>query len=358
MNKTVCLLLIFLIILIIYRCFKGSYKEDEIESFVDVSHGNLDEAPMVSFPFKNIRDGKTDKNTNVIAIVAPFRNQDHFRQFDNLKNLNYKFIGISSYLQFPGVIQNEFDPAKGKSLAWYVDQCFAWIHCFRKPELVFSEDRWRDLPLLQMAQSDFTDPLSLKPNSKIPKKWDFIYICLKDNDLCQPGWNSINRNWILAQKALLLLCGKYKLKCLIIGRIGCPIDEVIRDQVTVKEQLKYWEFIESLQSSRFTFLPNIMDASPRILTESLCLNNPVLVNRHIIGGWKYVNSATGEFFSDEKDLENAYQRLEKNYKQYQPRKFFRRYYGPKVSGRRLAKFIRTIYPLFTPCSEAVPYCCD
>ena len=56
-----------------------------------------------------------------------------------------------------------------------------------------------------------------------------------------------------------------------------------------------------------------MDASPRILTESLCVNIPVLVNLNIIGGWKYVNSETGEFFRDETDLEEAYMRLNVNY---------------------------------------------
>lgn len=356
MNHLTKVSLILFIILIV-GAFDSHYRH-RIEGFVDVTHGNLEDAPMVSFPFKNIRVGDTKRNTNVIAIVAPFRNSDHQRQFEHLKNLNYKFVGISSYLQFPGIIKNQHDPALDKNLGWYIDQCIAWIHCFRKPNLVFSELKWRDLPLLQMAQSDFTNPLLVKPDHKIPKKWDFIYICLKDNDQCEPGWNSINRNWELAKKCFKILCGKYKLKGLIIGRQGCSIDPVIQPYLTIKPQLKYWEFIQSLQASRFTFLPNIMDASPRILTESLCVNIPVLVNVNIVGGWKYVNSQTGEFFQDENDLESAYIRLHNNYSQYRPREFFRAHYGPKISGKRLSKFLRTVYPLFTPCEEAVPYCCD
>lgn len=47
---------------------------------------------------------------------------------------------------------------------------------------------------------------------------------------------------------------------------------------------------------RVLFAPNLHDASPRVLAEALCLDVPILVNRHIVGGWKYVHSETGAFF--------------------------------------------------------------
>ena len=32
--------------------------------------------------------------------------------------------------------------------------------------------------------------------------------------------------------------------------------------------------------------------------QALALDVPLLMNRNIIGGWKYVNEKTGEFFND------------------------------------------------------------
>ena len=57
-----------------------------------------------------------------------------------------------------------------------------------------------------------------------------------------------------------------------------------------------------MSKCKFLFLPNIRDASPRVLTEALVVDVPVLVNKKIYGGTKYVNENTGELFSDEKDL--------------------------------------------------------
>ena len=66
--------------------------------------------------------------------------------------------------------------------------------------------------------------------------------------------------------------------------------------------LPYWDFIKEICKSKFLFIPNIYDASPRTLTQSLSCNVPVLLNYNILGGWKYINKYTGEFFNDEKDF--------------------------------------------------------
>ena len=82
-----------------------------------------------------------------------------------------------------------------------------------------------------------------------------------------------------------------------------------------------------------------MDASPRILAEGLCLNKPILLNKNIVGGWKYINDKTGEFFNDENDIDSSLQKIITNYKNYTPRKYFSENYGPKTSGKILAGFI-------------------
>ena len=38
----------------------------------------------------------------------------------------------------------------------------------------------------------------------------------------------------------------------------------------------------------------------------MCLDVPILVNSHIIGGWKYVNQDTGAFFDSVDNVVGAY----------------------------------------------------
>ena len=99
-----------------------------------------------------------------------------------------------------------------------------------------------------------------------------------------------------------------------------------------------------------------MDASPRILSECLCLNKPALVNINIVGGWKYINEQTGEFFNDENDVELSLKKLLNNLNNYKPREYFENYYGPKFCGRILAAFIKGFCPEFNE-EYCEPYCC-
>ena len=55
---------------------------------------------------------------------------------------------------------------------------------------------------------------------------------------------------------------------------------------------------KELQKARFIFVPNVSDASPRVLTEALCYDLRLLVNYNLLGGWKYVNEQTGVLFND------------------------------------------------------------
>lgn len=63
--------------------------------------------------------------------------------------------------------------------------------------------------------------------------------------------------------------------------------------------------------------------SCRVVAEALCFDMPVVMNRHIVGGWKYVNDYTGEFFSDSSDVVDAYRRLRDKASKLAPRDYFR-----------------------------------
>lgn len=54
---------------------------------------------------------------------------------------------------------------------------------------------------------------------------------------------------------------------------------------------------------------NVHDASPRVLAEAMCMDVPVLINWHILGGWKYATEQTGEDFYDTASFIAAYKRL-------------------------------------------------
>ncbi len=71
--------------------------------------------------------------------------------------------------------------------------------------------------------------------------------------------------------------------------------------------------------------PNVHDASPRVLVEALSLNVPILVNRHILGGWKYVNGQTGAFFDNEENVVQMFSeiRAKQDRAELRPRQWFR-----------------------------------
>ena len=56
------------------------------------------------------------------------------------------------------------------------------------------------------------------------------------------------------------------------------------------------------------------------------------MNYHLVGGWKYLTDATGEFFHDLTDIRAAYQRLKANENKYQPRKYIDDTTGDNNSG--------------------------
>ena len=86
------------------------------------------------------------------------------------------------------------------------DMCQGWLHCFRKPEEVLPEN----YPKALISESDFADCLVNKPNPKIEKKYDFIYICHRDDlSNCSPDeWVAYNKNLTLAEKCLTIFVKK------------------------------------------------------------------------------------------------------------------------------------------------------
>ena len=323
MEYIIYVLIIFIICIIILF---------NIENF-----GNDD----IKFPFKYIYD-ETNTKLNIIAISAPFRETSHEDTYYKYKNLGYYFIGISSYLDFPEKINNPFEDRFHEERKHdYLKMVDTWISCFREPSEKMIN---ANIPLLLLTEADLKNPDHYKPDKTIVKEYDFIYINLNDNDTCDPGWNWYNRNWDLAKKCLEVMCEKYKLKGLIVGRENCEFTNKCNKYITVIPFLPFHKFIETMQKCKFIFSPNISDASPRVITDALCLDMPALVNYNILGGWhNIISGVTGEFFTDENNIGDAIEKIINN-DTYTPRQWYLDNRGIHNSGVILSNFLKKHYP--------------
>ena len=333
LNKLFRFIFIILLVIVLYRLFNKSSLE-----------GFENNVPNVAFPFKNIYDD-ANRKIPIICISAPFRSDEHKKLYETYKKQGYSFLGSSSYQEFPGTILNPYeDKYYSTHNDNYEANAKAWIHCFREPDKYFKTN----VPRLLMSESDFIDPNRLIYNPNTSKKYDFIYVCLDEGAKheatnCKPGWQAHNRNWELAKECLKVMCGEFKLKGLIMGRTNCDITEKCNNYISSLPFQPQEKFLELLQECKFIFVPNISDASPRVVTQAMCYNMPVLMNKNIVGGWKYVNNQTGVFFNDEKDISTAlYEFLNKS-SYFSPRKWFVNNYGKEKTGRRLLGFLKEHY---------------
>jgi hypothetical protein len=73
---------------------------------------------------------------------------------------------------------------------------------------------------------------------------------------------------------------------------------------------------------------------------------PILVNRKILGGWKYVTQSTGIFFDSDDDVGQAAARCLSS--STDPRAWFHANYGPERSALRLSSFLHSLDGDFDP----------
>jgi hypothetical protein len=337
--KIIFFVSMILIIIFISIILHYSYKKIKTELYEDV--------PIVSFPFKNLFD-ENQKPLNIILISAPFRETKHEELYQEYKDKGLSFCGISSYLNFPGPIDNPFeDHFHVERKHDYIQMATSWLHCFREDKIP-TNLKQSNLPMILMTEADLKNSENIPfktDDNKLEKKYDFMYCCLDDNDKCDPGWQSYNRNWELAKKCLEVMCSQFNLKGILVGRQNCEFTNKCNSLVKVVPFLAYSEFQEEMQKCKFLFVPNISDASPRVMTEAMCYNMPVLVNYNIIGGWhNVIPSITGEFFTNENDIIPSLSKIVNNYNSYQPRGWFQSHRGVKNSGKVLAEFLKESYP--------------
>jgi hypothetical protein len=261
-------------------------------------------------------------------INGPVGSFAHQEEFARLRRAGYRFAGMSSYLTFPQL--SERDPLD------YQVVCEAWCHCFREPQRFLRAG----MPRALISASDFTDPRRIDPDTVTAvdpaDRVDFIYAGGFED------WKRGVKNWQLAARCIPGICRELGLRALVIG---APTEDFPPTPgVTFSPPLPWHCLLSRLAGARFLFVPNGLDASPRLLTEALCLDVPLVVYRGILGGWKYVNRFTGVFFDDERDIVTAVRACLNQ--ALAPRAWFRANHGGYLAGMRLLRLLRSVDPQF------------
>lgn len=240
------------------------------------------------FPFQSIYLGKN--RTKICVVCAPLY-ADQFHIFRALKQRGYLMLGISSYGYYPFI--NELDVINDHRASMLqneehqsiLKQIDGWLTCSREPVPY-------DIPQFRFSESDC--PRITNAPKGLVKKYDVIYNAASDG-----AFHQYHKNWSLAKDCFQKMSDA-GLTVLVVGR-NAPIDFDLPG-VSYTPYLSWHEFLDTIEESRVIFIPNVSDASPRIITESLCKGTPILVNKNIFGGWKYVNDCTGAFFESLDDV--------------------------------------------------------
>jgi len=286
------------------------------------------------YPFQPVRTER-GQLVNIILVRSPFRSQKQRDLYQQYKD-EILFIGICSFEDFPLPPPNPFSakfPADE-----YVGLFPGFLHMFREPEKIFPSH----VKLLLMSQSDFALPQFRQPEAK---KYDFVFSGT-DQDVHNDcvGWSSFAKNWSFVKESLEVMCGEFGLTGVLVatkdkqGRKACTIPSSCEGKVTQTSFLDQRDFFSFVRQSRFAYVPQVHDASPRAAAQALALGTPVLMNWNLIGGWKYVNKNTGEFFHDMSDFRTALRRIMSKH-DYDPHKYMTEHYGDEIAGVKLKQFI-------------------
>ena len=332
-----------------------------MEGFHDTFRNNYDVAYVSTTLANNAKEGHfpyrymSDQSGNLLPIVmisAFFRDDQERARFEEYRQRGIKLVGITAYKSFPKPItDNTGDSETVNDSFDYLGKIQYWFSCFQHPS---SYGFGQQHKLIDISESDFYD---VDEEAKYhPKKYDLIYVCLGDDEKCSmDGWNAINRNFKLALACFPILIGEMGLRVLVIGREHCGLEKLYGDKITVMGFLPWHEFQHRIRESRMLFVPNIYDASPRVVAESLSKGLPVLMNRAIVCGSKYVVPETGELFTDENDIRWSLQKLLNRLPTMDTIHWWKQNYSRSVSGKKMRDALETWYPGFLPATVTEVY---
>ena len=326
-NFNLIIIIILILILIVFVLYKKSNL-----SFL-ITQESI-------FPFRLLCNEKREL-LPIVALTAFLRTEKDRTRYNDYISKGINVIGYTSYKTFPKPIKDGTADEYNKIDNFdYTKEIKNWVCCFKIPEdYTFTSFN----NLLEMSESDFKDIDDTPP---LEKEYDFIYSCLNDDPHSCPlnGWNAVNRNFDLALKCFPIMVNEYNFKILIVGRTNCGLEKLYPKNIEIVDMLPYDKFQEKLKKSRFLFVPNIYDASPRVVTEAITKNVPVLMNKDIVCGSKYINYETGELFTNENDIRSSIDNLINKKDSISPQKWWSNNYSKSKSGIKFRNFLYNFYP--------------
>jgi hypothetical protein len=297
---------------------------------------------LKEYPFQPVANNKGEY-VNIIMVRSPFRSQ-------RLKELYLKykdeilFLGISSFESFPLSSPNPF--SANFSNDEYRALFPGFLTMMHHPEEYFDPS----VKTILLSQSDFNldGPLKFGKTHDTTKKYDFTFSGT-DQDVHKNcvGWSSFAKNWTFVLEALEVMCSdEFNLKGVLVatkdkqGKRACSIPESCNGKMVQTTFLSnQHDFFSYVAQSKFAFIPQVYDASPRVTTQALSMNVPLLMNDNIVGGWKYLNEKTGEFFHDIHDFKSRLRKLLESLDTYAPRDYVSSNYGNEISGVKFKDFV-------------------
>ena len=219
-----------------------------------------------------------------------------------------------------------------------------WCHALRDKAVL--PDR---VPEILLPESDFLDDnMVYFKRNKV--KYDYFYFTIN----ASPG---INNKGLYEFLDILPVLHRHKLKGKVIvyfPNSGNTKRFTVKLNTHHKENLKkyskyvdfHWGFLHKTQmndvmtSCKFGLFPNTADNSPRIISESLIRDVPVLLNQKIHGGWHYINKDTGALFN-RNNIEECIELMMSN--NFHAKDYYEANYGFERSSKKLASFIRMLF---------------
>uniref|UniRef100_A0A7S3KYG5 Uncharacterized protein n=1 Tax=Amphora coffeiformis TaxID=265554 RepID=A0A7S3KYG5_9STRA len=302
---------------------------------------------LKQYPFQPVVTEKGEY-VNIILVRSPFQHGRQAQMYDKYKD-EILFLGISSFESYPLNSPNPY--SKNFSNDEYRGLFPGFLTMMPHPESYFAPH----VKTILLSESDFNLDGPLQFGQKFanaPKLYDFTFSGT-DQDVHNNcvGWSSYAKNWTFTLEALKIMCSdEFNLKGVLVatkdksGKVACTIPKECQGKMIQTTFLGQDEFFTYLAKSKFAFLPQVYDASPRVSTQALSMNVPLLMNDNIVGGWKYINQRTGEFFHDIHDFKQSLRRLLDRIDHYKPREYVTESWGNANVGPQFLKFVQDNWP--------------
>jgi len=200
---------------------------------------------------RTVRD--RDGRASVGLCCTGDRNAEQHAQFADLRRRGARFVGMTSYRDFPRA-----DPATAS-----ITKPFAsLVPLFPRAATAFHADG----ATRARQRSDFTDWAWVERNAISAKPTyphELVYV-----GAVEP-WQYQAKNWPLAARCLPRLCRAFGVRALVIGKADAAFPP--QPGISFHQALPWPALLATLARARLLFVPNAIDPSPRIVPRRCAL---------------------------------------------------------------------------------------